>query len=111
MVAHSGSERRPFLLGFQGVVLAVLFGLRFVYLTAFEAVLPAFFGAAGLTLLTGVIYILVEELTRRAEPVELWQARRASNRAERQRRRLERIAARAEVELQKAIDARDLSRR
>ncbi len=111
MLAHSGTERRRFLLGFQGVVLAVLFGLRFIYLTAFEPLLPAFLGAAGLTLLTGVIYILVEELTRRAETVDLWQARRASNRAERRRRRLEKIAAHAEVELQKAVDARDLSRR
>jgi hypothetical protein len=110
MLTHASAERRPFLIGFQAVVLAVLFGLRFLYLTAFEATLPAFLSAAGLTLLTLVIYLLVEELARHAEPVDLWHARRGAGRAARHRRHAERVAARAEAELQKAIDARDVSR-
>lgn len=110
MLTHSSAERRPFLIGFQAVVLAVLFGLRFLYLTAFDPVLPAFLSAAGLTLLTFVIYLLVEELARRAEPLDLWRAHRDASRARRRRRHAERAAARAEVELQKAIDARDVSR-
>jgi len=110
MLTHASAERRPFLIGFQALVLAVLFGLRFLYLTAFEATFPSFLSAAGLTLLTLVIYLLVEELARRAEPVDLWQARRVAGRASRRRRHLERVAARTEVELQKAIDARDISR-
>jgi hypothetical protein len=110
MLTHAAPERRPFLIGFQAVVLAVLFGLRFLYLTAFEGTLPAFLSAAGLTLLTLVIYLLVEELARRAEPVDLWHARRVAGRAARRRRQAERAAARAEAELQKAIDARDISR-
>lgn len=110
MLTHAAAERRPFLIGFQAVVLAVLFGLRFLYLTAFEATLPSFLSAAGLTLLTLVIYLIVEELARRAEPVDLWHARRLASRAARRRRHAERVAARAEAELQKAIDARDVSR-
>jgi hypothetical protein len=111
MLTHASAERRPFLLGFQILVLAVLFGLRYLYLTAYEPPPSAFLAAAGLTLLTCVIYLLVEELARRSETVELWHARRAADRAERRRSQAERIAARAEAELQKAIDARDLSRR
>jgi len=110
MLTHASAERRPFLIGFQALVLAVLFGLRFLYLTAFEGALPAFLSAAGLTLLTFVIYLLVEELARRAETADLWQARRASGRAAQRRRRAERGATRAEAELQKAIDARDVWR-
>jgi hypothetical protein len=110
MLTHASAERRPFLMGFQAVVLAVLFGLRFLYLTAFEGTLPAFLSAAGLTLLTLVIYLLVEELARRAEPLDLWHARRGAVRAARRRRHAERAAARGEAELQKAIDARDVAR-
>jgi hypothetical protein len=110
MLTHANAERRPFLIGFQAVVLAVLFGLRFLYLTAFEATVPALLSAAGLTLLTLVIYLLVEELARHAEPGDLWHARRVAGQAAGRRRHAERVAARAEVELQKAIDARDVAR-
>jgi hypothetical protein len=111
MLTHASAERRPFLLGFLVLVLAVLFGLRFLYLTAYEPPPAAFLAAAGLTLLTCVIYLMVEELARRAETVDLWRAQRAAGLAVRRRSRAERVAARAEAELQKAIDARDLSRR
>ncbi len=52
--------------------------------------------------------ILCLRLARRAETVDLWQARRAAARAQRRRRQAQRMAARAQVELQKAVDTRDL---
>ena len=111
MLAHSHGERWRFLLGFQVFVLFVLFALRSRYLTAFESPFDAMLAAAGLTLLTCVIYLVTEELARRAEPFGLWRARRAVRRAERERRRRQEHATRARGELQKAIDARAVSGR
>jgi antitoxin component of RelBE/YafQ-DinJ toxin-antitoxin module len=110
MLAHASGERWRFLLGFQVFVLAVLFALRFRYLTAFESPFDALLAAAGLTLLTCVIYLVTEELARRAEPFDLWNARRAARKAERERRRTEGKAAHARAELQKAMDARAVTR-
>jgi cation transport ATPase len=109
MLADSAGELWRFLLGFQVFVLAVLFALRFLYLTAFEPLPDAFLSAAGLTLLTCVIYLITEELARRAETFELWGARRAVKRAERRRRIRERHADRARAELEKAVDALGVS--
>jgi hypothetical protein len=109
MLAHSSGERWRFLLGFQVFVLTVLFALRFRYLTAFESPFDALLAAAGLTLLTCVIYLVTEELARRAETFGLWRARRAVRRAERECRRKQEKATHARSELQKAIDARAMS--
>jgi hypothetical protein len=109
MLADSTGELWRFLLAFQAFVLAVLFALRFLYLTAFEPLAGALLSAAGLTLLTCVIYLITEELARRAETFELWAARRAVKRAEHHRRICERSAGRARAELQKATDALTIS--
>jgi hypothetical protein len=108
ILAHSTGDFWRFLLAFQIFVLVVLFSLRLLYLTAFEPFVNAFLAAAGLTLLTCVIYLIAEELARRAVTLDLWKATREAKKAESDRRRQEKKAIEAGAELQKAIDARDV---